>query len=50
MITDRYHAYRHPSREPLRGHDGTVKTVAAGALPDTAVIINGARDGTVRVS
>ena len=39
-----------PVGEPLRGHDGTVNAVAAGALPDgTPVIISGGGDGTVRV-
>ena len=31
-----------PVGEPLRGHDGAVNAVAAGALPDgTPVIISG---------
>ena len=35
---------------PLRGHDGAVYAVAAGALPDgTPVIISGGEDRTVRV-
>jgi WD40 repeat protein len=39
-----------PVGEPLRGHDGGVTAVAAGASPDgTPVIISGGGDGTVRV-
>jgi hypothetical protein len=35
--------------DPLTGHDGTVRAVAAGVLPDgTPAIISGG-DGTVRV-
>jgi WD40 repeat protein len=39
-----------PVGEPLRGHHGAVRAVAAGALPDgTPVIASGGDDGTVRV-
>ena len=39
-----------PVGEPLRGHDGSVNAVAAGALPDgTPVIVSGGDEGTVRV-
>jgi WD40 repeat protein len=39
-----------PVGEPLAGHHGPVRAVAAGALPDgTPVIISGGVDGTVRV-
>jgi WD40 repeat protein len=36
--------------ESVTGHDGPVRAVAAGALPDgTPVIISGGEDGMVRV-
>ena len=39
-----------PVGEPLRGHDGSVRAVAAGRLPDgTPVMISGGNDATVRV-
>ena len=39
-----------PAGEPLRGHDGTVTSVAVGTLPDgTPVIASGSSDKTVRV-
>ena len=39
-----------PVGKPLRGHDGEVRAVAAGTLPDgTPVIISGGADGTMRV-
>ena len=39
-----------PVGEPLRGHDGYVKVVAVGELPDgTAVIVSGGNEDKVRV-
>jgi WD40 repeat protein len=35
--------------QELVGHDGSVPAVTAGAVKDSAVIISGGRDGTVRV-
>jgi WD40 repeat protein len=44
------HGRRATSHQVLTGHHGTVRAVAAGALPDgTPVIISGGEDRTVRV-
>ena len=37
------------AREPLRGHDGWVSAVAAGALPDGTPVITSDGPGPVRV-